>query len=161
MFFSADAEFMKEALAEAEKALALGEIPVGAVAVYGGKIIARAHNEREVGLDPTAHAEILALRRAAQAVGSRRLSEATLYVTLEPCAMCAGAIVAARLGRLVYGAQDAQRGCCGSLYRITEDPEMDWYCPAEGGCLEEECREMLARLRFSGRVRKDMPEGAD
>lgn len=151
MFLAEDVNFMMEAIAEAEKALALGEIPVGAVAVRGGEIIARAHNERETGLDPTAHAEVLALRRAAEAIGSRRLSDATLYVTLEPCAMCAGAIVAARLGRLVYGARDAQRGCCGSLYRITEDPELDWFCPAEGGCLEEECARVLAKLNFAGR----------
>lgn len=154
MFFSADASFMREAIAEAEKALALGEVPVGAVAVRNGQIIARAHNEREIGTDPTAHAEIIALRRAAGAIGSRRLQDVTLYVTLEPCAMCAGAIVAAHLGRLVYGAADAQRGCCGSLYRITEDPALDWFCPAEGGCLEEECRALLEKLRFSGRERE-------
>lgn len=151
MFSQSDQNFMREALIEAEKALEAGEIPVGAVAVCEGKIIARAHNERECSFDPTAHAEILALRRAAEALGARRLGSVTLYVTLEPCAMCAGAIVAARLGRLVFGAQDAQRGCCGSLYRITEDPALDWFCAAEGGCLGEECREMLGRLRFAGR----------
>lgn len=152
MFFCAQDElFMKEALLQAQEALRIGEIPVGAVAVQDGEIIARAHNERETSLDPTAHAEVLALRRAAQAIGQRRLSSVTLYVTLEPCAMCAGAIVAARLGRLVYGAADAQRGCCGSLYRITEDPQFDWYCACEGGCLQEECEKMLAKMRFSGR----------
>ncbi len=142
---------MREALTEAEKALALGEIPVGAVAVRGGEIIARAHNEREISTDPTAHAEILALRRAAEALGSRRLSDVTLYVTLEPCAMCAGAIVAAKLGRLLYGAADEQRGCCGSLYRITEDPALDWFCEARGGILAEECAEILSRMQFKSR----------
>jgi len=151
MLSQIDQNFMREALSEAEKALGLGEIPVGAVAVCDGRIIARAHNEREKGTDPTAHAEVLALRRAAETLGTRRLSAVTLYVTLEPCAMCAGSVVAARLGRLVYGAPDAQRGCCGSLYRITEDPALDWFCPAEGGCLADECAEMLAKMRFSGR----------
>lgn len=151
MFSEFDRFCMREALTEAEKALALGEVPVGAVAVRGGEIIARAHNERETGFDPTAHAEVLALRRAAEAIGSRRLSDVTLYVTLEPCAMCAGSIVAARLGRLVFGAFDAERGCCGSLYRITEDPALDWFCPAEGGCMAEECATLLANMRFSGR----------
>lgn len=151
MLLSFDEKFMREALAEAEKALALGEIPVGAIAVKDNTIIARAHNEREISADPTAHAEVLALRRAAQAVGSRRLSDVTLYVTLEPCAMCAGSIVAARLGRLVYGAADEQRGCCGSLYRITEDPAFDWFCPSDGGCLADECAALLAKTRFSGR----------
>ncbi|MBQ3223828.1 MAG: nucleoside deaminase [Clostridia bacterium] len=146
-----DRDFMREALIEAEKALALGEVPVGAVAVCDGRIVARAHNEREISFDPTAHAEVLALRRAAEALGTRRLSAVTLYVTLEPCAMCSGAIVAARLGRLVYGAADAQRGCCGILYRITEDPALDWFCPAEGGCLAEECAAMLTKLHFTGR----------
>ena len=151
MINSLDEKFMLEAIAEAEKALALGEIPVGAVAVYNGNIVARAHNEREIGFDPTAHAEVLALRRAAEKLGTRRLSDVTLYVTLEPCAMCSGAIVAARLGRLVYGAADKERGCCGSLYRITEDPALDWFCPADGGCLESHCTSLLSRLHFSGR----------
>jgi len=151
MLTSFDEKCMREALAEAEKALLAGEVPVGAVAVRAGGIIARAHNERECGFDPTAHAEVLALRRAAQAVGSRRLSDVTLYVTLEPCVMCAGSIVAARLGRLVYGAADEQRGCCGSLYRITEDPAFDWFCPADGGCLADECAALFEKFRFSGR----------
>ena len=151
MFFLSPEDFMREALRAAELALQKGEVPVGAVAVREGQIIARAHNEREHSLVPTAHAEVLALRRAAQALGTRRLTDVTLYVTLEPCAMCSGAIVAARLGGLVYGAADAQRGCCGSLYRIPEDPTLDWFCPVQGGCLEEECAAMLARVRFSGR----------
>lgn len=153
MFFPKDEEYMREALREAEIALTKGEIPVGAVAVCDGRIVARAHNEREVRNDPTAHAEVLVLRRAAQALGRRRLSDVTLYVTLEPCAMCAGAIVAARVCNLVYGAADPQRGCCGSLYRITEDPALDWYCEAEGGCLAEECEDILRRMEFSSRSR--------
>ena len=145
-----DEAMMREALAEARIALEEGEIPVGAVVTLGGAIVARAHNERERSADPTAHAEVLALRRAALAIGSRRLSEATLYVTLEPCAMCGGAIVASRLGRLVFGAWDPARGCAGSLYRLTEDPAFDWTCPAEGGVLAEECAALLARPVFAG-----------
>ena len=145
-----DRQMMRAAIAEAEKALRAGEIPVGAVVALDGQIVSRAHNERECSLDPTAHAEVLALRRAAQAVGTRRLSEAALYVTLEPCAMCAGAIVAARLGRLVFGAWDPARGCAGSLYRLTEDPAFDWCCPAEGGVLAEECAALLSRSAFTG-----------
>lgn len=138
-----DIAFMKEAIAEAEKARAAGEIAVGAVAVSGGAVIARAGNEREMSKDPTAHAEVLALRRAAHVLGRRRLEDVTLYVTLEPCPMCAGAIVASRAGRLVFGAYDPQRGCAGSVYRITEDPCMDWFCKAEGGVLCDECSRLV------------------
>ena len=151
MFFPFDALLMREALEEARLALREGEIPVGAVIARGDRVIARAHNTREAVPDPTAHAEVLAIRRAAEALGTRRLSECTLYVTLEPCAMCAGAVTAARLGRVVYGAYDPLRGCAGSLYRIPEDPAMDWYCPCEGGVLADECGQLLAQTRFAGR----------
>ncbi|MDI9506325.1 MAG: nucleoside deaminase [Clostridiales bacterium] len=138
-----DAGFMEEALAEARTALLEGELPVGAVVVYGDKIIARAHNEREQSHDPTAHAEILALRRAAKHLGNWRLTGCTLYVTLEPCPMCAGAIVQARVDRLVYGAPDEGSGCAGSVYRITEDPAFTHFTPADGGILSRECRALL------------------
>lgn len=144
-----DERFMREAIAQAELGRQAGEIPVGAVIECGGEIIARAHNERETSFDPTAHAEILAIRRAAETLKTRRLSDATLYVTLEPCAMCAGAIVASRLARLVFGAYDPLRGCTGSLYRITEDPEMDWRCTAEGGALLAQCQALLRDIPFS------------
>ena len=138
-----DIRFMQEAIAEAEKSLENGEIAVGAVAVCGGRVIARAGNERERTQDPTAHAEVLAIRRAALALGRRRLSDVTLYVTLEPCPMCAGAVNAARIGRLVFGAYDSLRGCAGSVYRLTEDPSMEWFCPAEGGAEKEKCARIL------------------
>lgn len=148
-----DERYMREAVAQAKIALEAGEIPIGAVAVRNGEIVARAGNERESLGDPTAHAEILALRRAAAHLGTRRLSDLTLYVTLEPCAMCAGAVVAARIQRLVYGAYDPARGCAGSLYRLTEDLEMDWRCPAEGGALLAECEALLRGIPFAYRER--------
>ena len=138
-----DAEFMREALAEAEKALAAGEMPVGCVIARGGEILARAHNEREAAGDPTAHAEVLAIRRAAKALGSWRLDGCALYVTLEPCPMCAGAISQARISRLVYGADDPAYGCAGSVYRIPEDPALNWFCPCDGGVLAEACASLM------------------
>lgn len=137
---------MRAALEEAEHALALGEVPVGAVIVRDGEIIARAHNERETGGDPTAHAEVLAIRRAAAALGSRRLAGCHLYVTLEPCPMCAGAIAMARLGEVVFGAYDPRAGCCGSLYALTEDAAFGAVIPSSGGLLEDECRAVLDRF---------------
>lgn len=137
---------MRAALGEAAQALALGEVPVGAVVVRDGEIVARAHNERETGGDPTAHAEVLAIRRAARALGRRRLSDCTLYVTLEPCPMCAGAIAMARLGEVVFGAYDERAGCCGSLYALTEDAAFGAVIPSSGGLLEEECRALLDRF---------------
>jgi tRNA(adenine34) deaminase len=120
-----DEEAMGQALEQAERAAALGEVPVGAVVLVDGEIVARAHNERELRHDPTAHAEILALRAAAAAAESWRLSEATVVVTLEPCPMCAGALVAARVGRLVFGAFDRKAGACGSLYNLCADPRLN------------------------------------
>ena len=137
---------MRAALGEAAQALALGEVPVGAVVVRDGEIVARAHNERETGGDPTAHAEVLAIRRAARALGRRRLSDCTLYVTLEPCPMCAGAIAMARLGEVVFGAYDERAGCCGSLYALTEDAAFGAVIPSSGGLREEKCRALLDRF---------------
>ena len=131
---------MALALEQARLALAAGEIPVGAVIARGDAVIAAAHNRRELDRDPTAHAEVVAIRQAARALGGRRLTGCTLYVTLEPCGMCACAIGQAHLDRVVFGAYDAQAGCCGSVYRLTEDPAFPWYVPADGGVLEEECR---------------------
>lgn len=114
------------ALAEAEAAVAHGDVPVGAVVVGpGDQILARRHNEREVARDPTAHAEILALRDAAAAVGNWRLSDATIFVTLEPCPMCAGALVAARIARVVFGTPDPKAGATGSLYNLCTDPRLN------------------------------------
>ncbi len=145
-----DADFMKEALAEAQRAEAAGEMPVGCVIVREGEIIARAHNECEALHDATAHAELLAVRRASAACGDWRLNRCTLYVTLEPCPMCAGAIMQARVGRLVFGAADPGQGCAGSLYRIPEDPAFPHFCPSDGGVLREECEALLKRF-FSHR----------
>ena len=138
-----DAEYMNEALAEARLAAAAGEMPVGCVIVKDGEIVARAHNECEARADATAHAELLAIRRASAARGDWRLNDCTLYVTLEPCPMCAGALVQARLGRLVYGAPNPAQGCAGSLYRIPEDPAFPHFCPSDGGVLAGECGSLL------------------
>ena len=145
-----DTDYMKEALAEAKLAAAEGEMPVGCVIVREGEIIARAHNECEARRDATAHAELLAIRRASAACGDWRLNRCTLYVTLEPCPMCAGAIVQARVGRLVYGAADPGQGCAGSLYRVTEDPAFPHFCPSDGGVLAGECEGLLKEF-FSRR----------
>ena len=138
-----DVDFMRAAMEQAELAAAMGEMPVGCVIVKEGEIIARGHNERETGGDPTAHAEIVAMRRAAKHCGSWRLSDCTLYVTLEPCPMCAGAIVQARVGRLVFGAYDETAGCAGSIYRIPEDPAFNHFCKSEGGILAQECAQLM------------------
>ena len=143
MFTRFDEEMMRAALSEAAAALRAGEIAVGCVIARGGEIIARAHNDR--GSDPTGHAEILAIRQAARALGDWRLADCTLYVTLEPCPMCAGAIVMARVGRLVFGAHDPQYGCAGSVYRIPEDPAFPHFCRSDGGLLHEECAALLRK----------------
>ena len=141
-----DEDFMRQALSEAEAAAKVGELPVGCVMVKDGAIIARAHNECEARKDATAHAELLAIRRASRFIGDWRLTGCTLYATLEPCPMCAGAIVQARVSRVVYGADDPGQGCTGSLYRIPEDPAFPHFCPCDGGVLAEECRELLDRF---------------
>ena len=138
-----DLELMQEALKEAQLALDEGELPIGCVIARNGEIIARGHNLREQTNDPTAHAEIIAMRRAAEVLSSWRLEGCTLYVTLEPCPMCAGAISQARVERLVYGAADERYGCAGSVYRIPEDPAFNHFCPCDGGILEEECSSLL------------------
>ena len=138
-----DTEYMQAALAQANLAAQAGELPVGCVIARDGEIIARAHNECEARRDATAHAELLAIQRASAACGDWRLNRCTLYVTLEPCPMCAGAIVQARVGRLVYGAQNPRQGCAGSLYRIPEDPAFPHFCPSDGGALKEGCQALL------------------
>ncbi|MDD6143087.1 MAG: nucleoside deaminase [bacterium] len=134
---------MLEALKEAQKAYELGEIPVGAVIAHEGEVIARAHNLRETIGDPTAHAEVLAIREAAQKLGRRRLSGCTLYVTLEPCPMCAGAMVMACLDRCYFGAKDERQGCCESLYALPSDPAFYHRVSCVGGLMEAECAELL------------------
>lgn len=138
-----DQIFMREAITEAIKAAREGEVPIGAVIVFDNQIIARAHNLRETNGDPTAHAEILVLREAASLKKHWRLSGTTLYTTLEPCPMCAGAMVMARTKRLVYGASDPKAGAAGSLMNIVQDPRLNHRLEVTGGVLEEECRELL------------------
>ena len=134
---------MRLALKEAERALQHGDVPIGAVIVRDGEVIGSACNERERSADPTAHAEILALRAAAAAVGSWRLDDSTLYVTLEPCPMCAGAIVLGRVPRLVYGPQDPRAGAALSLYNIVQDDRLNHQVELTTGVLEEECADLL------------------
>ena len=147
---------MREALAEAAQAAAEGEIPVGAVVAQGDAIIARAHNRREQRIDPTAHAELLALRMAAEALGTRRLTACTLYVTLEPCPMCAGAMVMACLGKCYFAARDEKQGCCESVYALPQDPAFYWRVPCVGGLLASESQTLL-RAFFTRRRTPDEP----
>jgi tRNA(adenine34) deaminase len=138
-----DAQFMGEALAEARHALAAGEVPVGAVVVLEGVIIGQGHNRPIALSDPTAHAEILALRRAAERAGNYRLVGATLYATVEPCAMCAGAALHARVARLVYGAPDPKAGAVQSLFRLLDDPRLNHRIETVGGVLAVESAALL------------------
>jgi tRNA(adenine34) deaminase len=144
-----DCAFMREALAEAHLAFEKGEIPVGAVAVYQGRVIGRAHNGKETLKDPTAHAEILALRQAAAHRGGWRLIDVTLYCTMEPCPMCAGAMVQARLPRLVFGVDDPKAGAAGSVLDLLHSPLLNHTVSVTGGVLVPEVQELLAQF-FAG-----------
>jgi tRNA(adenine34) deaminase len=141
---------MRVALEEARLAASVGEVPVGAVVIRGSQVIARRHNEREAGCDPTAHAEILAISDAARAIGDWRLEGCTVVVTLEPCPMCAGALVACRADRVVFGAADPKAGACGSLYNLCADPRLNHEVSVEPYVLEEECGTVLREF-FAGR----------
>jgi len=141
---------MREALAEARAAEAAGEVPIGAVVVLNGNVIARAANRTIRDCDPTAHAEMVALRAAAQALGNHRLAGATLYVTLEPCAMCAGAIVQARVERVVYGADDPKAGAVRTHFTLADHPQLNHRAEVAGGVLAEECAGLL-RTFFAAR----------
>ena len=142
---------MRLALREAEKAREHDDVPIGAVVVRDGELIAAAHNERELRQDPTAHAEILALRQAAAALGSWRVLDATLYVTLEPCAMCAGAIVLARVARVVFGADDPKAGACGSVLDVPGDTRLNHRPLVISGLLAPECGQLLSDFFASRR----------
>jgi tRNA(adenine34) deaminase len=142
---------MGVALDEAAKAAAQGDVPVGAVVLRGGKIVARRHNEREASNDPTAHAELLALRDMSRKGRSWRLDDVTLVVTLEPCLMCAGALLAARVPRLVFGADDPKAGACGSLYNVCADPRLNHEVEIVSGVRAEECATHLTRFFASRR----------
>jgi tRNA(adenine34) deaminase len=150
---------MSLALAEARLAAEKGEVPVGAVIVHAGALIAKAHNQRETLQDPTAHAEILALTQAAEALGSWRLLDTTLYVTLEPCPMCAGALLQARVARLVFGAKDPKGGGCGSVWNLLEPGKVNHSVSVEAGVLAGECAELLQAF-FQAR-RRIVPGGSD
>lgn len=144
--FEKDRTFMRAALCEAEKAAKLGEVPIGAVIVYQDEIIAYAHNLRETTQNATTHAELLAIQQACEKVGSWRLEDMTLYVTLEPCPMCAGAILQSRIPRVVYGARDIKGGAVDSLYRLLNDARFNHECEVVEGILAEECGAILTRF---------------
>jgi tRNA(adenine34) deaminase len=150
-FFPRDEYFMRLALREAERALAHEDVPIGAVVAHGGEVIASAHNERELRQDPTAHAETIALREAAHALGTWRVLEAVLYVTLEPCAMCAGAIVLGRVPRVVFGAKDPKAGACGSVLDVLGEPRLNHRPEVAGGLLAGECGALLSEFFTSRR----------
>ena len=147
-----DHEFwMRYALAQAEKAYEAGEVPIGAVVVSENRIIGRGYNQREGLNDPTAHAEIIAITAAANTLGDWRLSDCLLYVTKEPCPMCAGAIVNARLKQVVFGCYDEEEGCCGSLYQLCGDPRFKTQAAVKGGVIEAECQSIIKKFFQSKR----------
>jgi len=148
-----DEHFMKLAIGQAQTAEENGDVPIGAVIVYQNKIIAKAYNQREQLQDPTAHAEIIALTQAAEFIGNWHLNGCTMYVTLEPCPMCAGALVLSRMDRLVYGCDDPKTGACGSLYNIVADGRLNHRLEVTAGVLAEQCRQQLQR--FFARRRQD------
>ena len=150
VFFPRDEYFMRLALREASLALQHDDVPIGALVVHDGEVIAAAHNERELRADPTAHAELLALREAARVLGSWRVLDSVLYVTLEPCAMCAGAIVLARVPRVVYGAPDPKAGAAGSVFDILDEPRLNHRPEVSPGRLAEDSAGLL-RTFFAAR----------
>jgi tRNA(adenine34) deaminase len=154
-----DEQWMREAIAEARLAEAQGEVPVGAVIVHGGQVIGRGHNERESLQDPTAHAEMIALRAAAAALGSWRLIDTTLYVTLEPCPMCAGALVNARVPRVVWGCDDPKAGATKTLYTIGSDARLNHSFECVPGVLSDACSTLLTRFFAAIRNQNDRPNG--
>ena len=139
-------KWMRLALREAEQAFDIKEVPVGAVIMKGSHLIGRGHNQMELLTDPTAHAEIIAITAAASFLEDWRLEECTLYVTKEPCAMCAGAIINSRLEKVVFGCYDEKEGCCGSLYQICSDPRFSHKTAVKGGILENDCSSLLVNF---------------
>ncbi|MDT0163906.1 tRNA adenosine(34) deaminase TadA [Bacillus sp. AG4(2022)] len=167
-----DDDYMKEAIEEAKKAGELGEVPIGAVVVLDGKIISRAHNLRESNQNAVAHAELLAIEEACGMLGTWRLEDAVLYVTLEPCAMCSGAIILSRIKRVVYGASDPKGGCVGTFMNLLQDERFNHQSEVSAGVLEEECGSLLTDFFRALRERKkeekrrrkqllDLQEGID
>jgi len=141
-----DLTFMRMALEEAARAPAVGEVPIAAVVVRGDQILAQAHNYRELWQDPTAHAEIIAIRAAATTLGTWRLTDTTLYVTVEPCTMCIGAIILARIPRVVFGARDPKAGACGSVFDLTNEPRLNHRVEVLGGLLEQESQTLIQQF---------------
>ena len=141
-----DQAFMRVALEEAARAPAIGEVPIAAVVVRGDRVLSQAHNYRELWQDPTAHAEIIALRAAATVLGTWRLTETTLYVTVEPCSMCIGAIILARIPRVVFGAWDPKAGACGSVFDLTAEPRLNHRIAVTGGVLEQESQALIQKF---------------
>ncbi|MFJ8238002.1 tRNA adenosine(34) deaminase TadA [Ureibacillus sp. NPDC094379] len=154
VIFNKDQYFMQEAIIEAKKAASLGEVPIGAVIVYKDEIIARAHNLRETSQNAVTHAELMAIQHACEVLGSWRLEETTLYVSLEPCPMCSGAILQSRVPRVVYGARDLKAGCVDSLYRLLNDPRFNHECDVTEGILADECGQLLTDFFRAIRERK-------
>ncbi|GAB1533514.1 MULTISPECIES: tRNA adenosine(34) deaminase TadA [Brevibacillus] len=148
--------YMKQAMEEARKAAAIGEVPIGAVIVRDGEIVGRGYNLRETQKDPTLHAELIAIREASERLGGWRLIGCTLYVTLEPCPMCAGAIVQSRIEQVVYGARDPKAGCAGTLMNLLAEPRFNHQVPVIEGVLAEECGQMLKDF-FRGLRKKRQP----
>jgi len=138
-----DCDYMQLALETARRAPVMGEVPIGAVLVLDSQVLSRAHNCRESWQDPTAHAEVIALREAAARLGTWRLTGTTLYVTIEPCSMCAGAMIQARVSRLVFGARDPKAGACGSVFNLPDERRLNHRVQVIGGLLEQECQELM------------------
>ncbi|WP_146553943.1 tRNA adenosine(34) deaminase TadA [Rummeliibacillus sp. SL167] len=149
-----DHQFMQLAIEEAQYAAALGEVPIGAIIVYQDRVIARAHNLRETSQNAITHAELMAIQHACDVIGSWRLEETTLYVTLEPCPMCAGAILQSRIPRVVYGARDRKAGCVDSLYHLLNDSRFNHECEVIEGVMAEECSALLTNFFKTLRIRK-------
>lgn len=149
-----DMDYMGLALEEAKKAYTIGEVPIGAIIVKDGEVIAAAHNLRETGHDATAHAEVMAIRQACEKIGHWRLTGATLYVTIEPCPMCAGALVMSRVARLVYGAADYKAGAVESLFNITNHSGLNHRIEVTAGVREEECRSLMKEFFRERRTSK-------
>ena len=141
-----DLRFMRMALEEAARAPVVGEVPIAALIVQGSRVLAQTHNYRELWQDPTAHAEVIAIRAAATALGTWRLTDTTLYVTVEPCAMCIGATILARVSRVVFGAWDPKGGACGSVFDLTNEPHLNHRVEIVGGLLEEESQTLLQQF---------------
>lgn len=156
-----DEKYMREAIRQAKKAYALGEVPIGCVVVHEGRIIGRGYNRRNTDKSTLSHAEITAIKKASRVIGDWRLEECTLYVTLEPCQMCAGAIVQARISRVVMGCMNPKAGCAGSILNILEMPEFNHQVETARGILEEECAALLKtffkELRIRNKLEKQQP----